>query len=136
MRVVLDSNIIIAAFASRGLCSSLFELCIEKHEVIISQQILQEVSKNLEKKFKMPEKSINEVVAYLVEFCTLLNCEMLAENVCRDRDDDGIIGLAFQNAVKYIITGDKDLLVLEKNKIVRIITPREFWALSKKSGNI
>jgi len=135
MRVVLDSSIIIAAFASRGLCSSLFELCIEKHEVIISGQILREVSKNLEK-LRMPRKSINEVVAYLVEFCTLLNCEKLAENVCRDRDDDGIIGLAFQNAVKYIITGDKDLLVLEKNKIVRIITPREFWALSKKSGNI
>ncbi len=48
MRVVLDSSIIIAAFASRGLCSSLFELCIEKHEVIISEQILRIVSKNLE----------------------------------------------------------------------------------------
>ncbi|HPJ39277.1 MAG TPA: putative toxin-antitoxin system toxin component, PIN family, partial [Spirochaetota bacterium] len=98
--------------------------------------ILREVSKNLEKKFRIPRKSINEVVAYLSEFCTILNCEKLPENVCRDRDDDGIISLAFQNAVKYIITGDKDLLVLEKYKMVRIITPREFWALSKKSGNI
>lgn len=34
MKLVLDSNVIVAAFATRGLCGSLFEYCLESHEVI------------------------------------------------------------------------------------------------------
>ncbi len=39
MKIVLDSNILVAAFATRGLCSSLLELCLDRYEIIISRVV-------------------------------------------------------------------------------------------------
>ena len=47
--------------------------------------------------------------------------------VCRDTSDDRIIGTALGGDADFIITGDKDLLVLKKYKGIKIVTPREFW---------
>jgi predicted nucleic acid-binding protein len=40
MKVVLDTNVLIAAIATRGLCEALFELCLEKHEFAASPPLL------------------------------------------------------------------------------------------------
>lgn len=136
MKIVLDSNVIIAAFSGRGLCTSLFELCIEKYNVIISDQILDEVYRILTKNFKIPKNNVNMIINYLKEFCEKKDYEIIQEKICRDKDDDGIIFLAVSNKAEYIITGDKDLLVLKKYKSTKIITPRDFWEISKKDKSI
>ena len=134
MKIVLDSNIIVAAYAGRGLCNSLFELCLDRHEIIISEFILTEVSRTLHNKIKMPLQNVQIIIDYLKEFCILSTYNKLPENICRDKNDDDIISLAVSNNVNYLITGDKDLLVLKKYKKVKIISPREFWVIVK--GNI
>ncbi len=40
MRIVLDANVVVAAFAARGLCESLFELCLGSHEIVLSERLL------------------------------------------------------------------------------------------------
>ena len=77
MRVILDTNVILAAFAGRGLAHALFELCLEKHEIIISEHILSEVQRNLQKKLKMPKDKVLMITGYLREFCTLSNYKRL-----------------------------------------------------------
>ncbi len=134
MRIVLDSNIIVAAYAGRGLCNSLFELCLDRHEIIISEFILTEVNRTLHNKIKMPLQNVQIIIDYLKEFCILSTYDKLSENICRDKNDNDIISLAVSNNVDYLITGDKDLLVLKKYKKVKIISPREFWVIVK--GNI
>ncbi len=47
IKVVLNSNVIIAAFAARGLSNSVFELCLDKFEIIISEFIIKEISNKL-----------------------------------------------------------------------------------------
>ncbi len=131
MKIVLDSNIIVAAFAGRGLCNSLFELCLDRYEIIISEFILTEVSKTLHNKIKMPLQNIQIIIDYLKEFCVLSTYDKLSENICRDKNDNDIISLAVSNNVDYLITGDKDLLVLKKFKKVTIISPREFWVIAR-----
>lgn len=131
MKIVLDSNIIIAAFAGRGLCNSLFELCLDRYEIIISEFILTEVSRTLHNKIKMPLQNVQIIIDYLKEFCVLSTYDKLSENICRDKNDNHIISLAVSNNVDYLITGDKDLLVLKKYKKVKIISPREFWVIVK-----
>jgi len=131
MRVILDTNVILAAFAGRGLAHALFELCLEKHEIIMSEHILSEVQRNLQKKLKMPKDKILMIAEYLKEFCTFSNYKRLDKEACRDIDDVKILGLSDVAKPDYIITGDKDLLVLKKFHSVPIITPREFWEISK-----
>jgi len=131
MRVILDTNVILAAFAGRGLAHALFELCLEKHEMIISEHILSEVQRNLQKKLKMPKDKILMIAEYLKEFCTFGSYKRLGKEACRDVDDVKILGLSEAAKPDYIITGDKDLLVLKKFHCVPIITPREFWEISK-----
>lgn len=49
-----------------------------------------------------------------------------AVHVCRDRDDDQILGTAVACKCGYIITGDKDLLILGAYGETKIVTPRQF----------
>jgi len=44
MKVVFDTNVIFSAFAARGLAQAAFELCLEKHTIVISEHILSELS--------------------------------------------------------------------------------------------
>ena len=62
---MLDSNVIIASFAARGLCASLFELCLGKHQVVLSEKLLEEIQKNLQKKIRMPLSTVTEIISYL-----------------------------------------------------------------------
>ena len=131
MKVVLDSNIYIAAFSSRGLCSSLFELCLDSTTILISEHIISEVPKNLLKKIKLPTGKANDIIIYLREQCIVKGYKKLGEKICRDPDDDNILALATDNHADYIITGDKDLLVLEEFDLIPIIDPRKFWSIIK-----
>ena len=49
--------------------------------------------------------------------------------ICRDPDDDKFIEFARDARAFYIVSGDKDLLVLEKYEDIQIITAREFCEL-------
>ena len=131
MRVILDTNVILAAFAGRGLAHALFELCLEKHEVIISEHILSEVQRNLQKKLKMPGEKVQRIIQYLTEFCTISSYRKLDKMVCRDPNDVKILGLSEVAKPDYIVTGDMDLLALKEFHAIPIITPREFWEISK-----
>ncbi len=129
MIVVIDTNVLIAAFASEGLCHSLFEVCVDQHEIYISSFILHEVADNLQKKLKLPRKVINDIYTYLEEVTTLRNPPKLEKKICRDTDDDQILSLAADSSADYLITGDQDLLVMKNYKKIPIITLREFWEI-------
>lgn len=132
MKVVLDSNVIVAAFAARGLCGALFELCLDRHTIILSDFILAEVRRAFAQKLKMPQHSISKIESYLREICVLSSFDKITKNICRDKDDNNVIALAVSANADFIITGDKDLLVLKKYQSVRIVSPREFWKTEKQ----
>ena len=69
MKIVLDSNVLIAAFAARGLCDALFELCLEKHEIAASAPILVEVRENLKTKIKLPDETVLSLVRTAPIWC-------------------------------------------------------------------
>ena len=128
MRVVLDTNVIVAAFATKGLCLDIFEVCLLDHSIIISEYILLEVKEKLIDKIHLTQSSVNDIVSYLRDQAEVVIPEELHESVCRDKDDINIIGTALSGNARFIITGDEDLLSLKKYKNVEILTPREFWS--------
>jgi len=134
MRVVLDTNVIIAAFASRGLCAEIFEVCLAGHTIVISEHILSEIQEKLIKKIHLPQNTVQNIIDYLRNTSEVFEPEQV-ESVCRDKDDNKIIGTALRGNAKFIITGDSDLLALKKYEAIKIITPREYWVSLKKRTN-
>jgi putative PIN family toxin of toxin-antitoxin system len=133
MKIILDTNVIIAAFGSRGLCNAVFELCLDRFEVVLSEAILKEVLTNLNSKIKLPLSQCDLIVSYLRDNCFLSEIDDLDRSLCRDKNDIHVLGLAQRSGAEYIITGDKDLLDLVQHKNTKIVTPREFWIILKES---
>jgi putative PIN family toxin of toxin-antitoxin system len=127
MRVVLDTNVVISAFAARGLCAEIFEVCLSEHTVILSEYILSEIKEKLAEKIKLPKNIVKNIDAYLRDSAEIVIPANFEKPVCRDRDDDNIIATALSGKVKFIITGDDDLLCLKNYKDIAIITPKDFW---------
>ena len=126
MKIVLDANVIIAAFAARGLCESIIEVCLSEHEIVLCHELLDEVLRNLRAKVKIPTSIVADIGALLREHAKMFNPVPLAPNVCRDPDDIKILGLAVASNADYVVTGDKDLLVLKKFQGIPILDPRSF----------
>ena len=134
MKIILDTNVIIAAFAARGLCNAVFELCLDRFDVVLSEAILRETFSRLNDKIKLPPAQCKIIVAYLRENGSVSEIDEIDdpdESVCRDRNDLHILGLAQHASADYIVTGDKDLLELGRYKSTKIVTPREFWGVTK-----
>ena len=133
MNIILDNNVIIAAFASRGLCQSIFELCLDRYSIFISDYILKEIGVNLQKKINMSKSKTDAFLEYLREYSTVLECENLKKPVCRDRNENHILTLAKCTDADYIITGDDDLLTLKRFESTAIVSPRGFWDIVRKN---
>jgi putative PIN family toxin of toxin-antitoxin system len=132
MRIVLDTNVILAAFASRGLCAELFEVCLAGHTIILSEHILAEMRKALTNKIKLPPDTVEDIIGYLKDTAEIVLPEPLDVSICRDKSDIAIIGTALRGNAGFIITGDEDLLSLKIYKGIKIINPREYWHILKR----
>jgi putative PIN family toxin of toxin-antitoxin system len=68
-------------------------------------------------------------------FLELLRTEALllptgaAPGVCRDPDDDYLLGCAAAGGVDYLVTGDADLLAVRRYRDVAIVDARTFLAV-------
>ncbi len=125
MRVVLDTNVLIAALiASDGSCAKLVKHCLQYHTVISAEYILSELSDKLTKKFKRQPADVADTVAFFREQFTMVEPVVLNNPVCRDANDDQILGTALAGQVVCIVTGDKDLLTLSTFAGIQILAPR------------
>ncbi len=127
MKVVLDTNVLLAAFATRGLCEAVFSVCLDRHEIFLSEPILTEVAKHLSGKFKLPSPRVQEIVALLRDHAALVVPADVPANSCRDADDLAILGTAAAASADALVTGDNDLLSLVQFQGVPILSPRAFY---------
>ena len=133
MRLLLDSNVIIAAFAARGLCHALFEYCLESHEVFICEEILDEIRKKLITKVKVPVSLASDIEKYIRDSTELVSPQTLLMPELKDKSDLPVLGAAVAVDAAYLITGVSDLLPLRKMQETDILSPRAFWE-KMKSG--
>jgi putative PIN family toxin of toxin-antitoxin system len=128
MRIVLDTNVLIAAFVSRGTCHELLEHCAIRHRVVLSPFLIAEFRTALVRKFRFPASEADEAAGLLESRFENVTPPPLRESVCRDPDDDHVIAAAVTAACECIVTGDRDLPDLRAVSGVRIVSPSEFWA--------
>ena len=127
MKLVLDSNVLLAAFAARGLCADLFSLVLSQHELLISEPLLREVKRNLAGKIKLPKQHVDDIVEYLRTVGVPVTPAPVSVKARWDRSDLHVLGLAEAGEAECLITGDEDLLVLGCYRSIEILSPRDFW---------
>jgi putative PIN family toxin of toxin-antitoxin system len=134
MRVVLDTNVLIAALIARGVCADLFEHCVLHHDIVSSDHILGELQRHLVGKFKYTAQEAIDAVDLLRARFTLVAPAALPQPVCRDPDDDLVLGTATAGNAVCIVTGDKDLLVLQRYQKIEILGPAQFADFEARQG--
>ncbi len=127
MKVVLDSNVLLAAFGTRGLCEALLEACLAEHVLCVSVPILDEVKEHLTTKFKVAPNRAHEILGFLRTECVLVEPGIVPKDACRDPDDLIVLGTALAAEADCIVTGDKDLLALKGYQGALILSPRAFY---------
>jgi len=126
MKIVLDTNILISAFVFRGKASAVFDHCALREELFVSQWILDELAQKLRFKFSIKEHDILEMLSLIAEKSTFVQPHTVLPSVCRDSDDNYILQLTESVQADFLITGDKDLLVLDTYQGARIVAPAQF----------
>jgi putative PIN family toxin of toxin-antitoxin system len=135
VRLVLDANVLIAAFVARGVCAELLEYCVREHEVVTSAAILEEVRRNLVDKVKVTGARADQTVRLLRTRLEVVVPVALESKLSRDPDDDLVLGTALAGRCDAIVTGDKDLLDLATHRGIAIVSPRGFWSFeSQRAG--
>jgi putative PIN family toxin of toxin-antitoxin system len=127
VKAVLDTNVVIAAFLTDGLCSKLLVRARRNDfELLLSREITQEFEKNLRKKFKLTAAEVNQALTVLLEAGETVQEVRPIPPICRNPEDDKILALAKQEEADYLVTGDQDLLIIEQYDQTRIVTPKSF----------
>lgn len=133
IRAVLDTNVLISSIFWKGPSRHIVDLAIaNKIKSITSPEILEEVEAVLYEDFpQVPYARIEEIMRDILSYSQLIIPCRVAIKRLRDIKDTKIIACAVSAKADYIVTGDKDLLVLKKYGEIRILNPKTFLDLFK-----
>jgi putative PIN family toxin of toxin-antitoxin system len=131
MKLVLDTNVFISAFYWGGNSQKIIDRIIKGlDELYVSDKILKEISEVMARpKFKTDRETIIKYIETIEKTCKKIFTEGRIKGICRDKDDDDKLECGIICNADYIITGDNDLLVLEKYETMKITTPREYLTI-------
>jgi uncharacterized protein len=129
MRVVADCNVLISILIGGRLQGLREHLLGGSVVLIVSDRLLKEVRdvgdrSHLHKYFD--QKKLEWFIDLVGEVAVRVKDPDTAPAISRDPDDDYLLALCKAAKVHVLLTGDKDLLVLEKHGRTRIMNARTF----------
>ena len=129
MKVFLDTDVLVSAFATRGLCADVMRVILTEHELLIGEVVLTELQRILSKKFQMPEKAVVNTLNFLKQQPIIPKPEKVSDADIDDKDDLWILASALKGQADILVTGDHELLALKEYQGLTILSPRVFWKL-------
>jgi len=132
VRVFLNTNVLVSAFATRGLCADVFRTVLAEHELITSEFVLAELERVLTERFGVPEKHVHFIIALLRRYHVEPISEDLPDLIIRDPDDLNIMDAALASNADVVVTGDRDLHDVKDQAGITITDPRGFWNMLKE----
>lgn len=127
MKIVIDTNVLISgvffgcfprkilsSVVSREVTACATAEIIDEYEDIV-QEMINRKQGHINKNILTPLIKSMEIIEPVTHV-----------KICRDSDDDKFLGCAKDSHALYIVSGDKDLLVLEKYENIQIVTAKKF----------
>ena len=134
MRVFLDTNVLAAAFTTRGLCADVLRCVLTEHQLITGEVVLDELQDVLANRFKLPAGTTKDIVDLLRSHEVVARPKIAASIPIRDPDDAWVLASAIEGRCDVLVTGDRDLLEIADKAPLPILSPRGFWEFVRKQG--
>jgi putative PIN family toxin of toxin-antitoxin system len=127
VRGVFDNNVLISAALLAGVPRQALDKLLDNGTVLISVPVLLELAEVLNREKFDKYVTHDERMRFIVGFLKVAEMIETGETIaiCRDPKDDKLLELAVGGNADFLVTGDKDLLVLNPFRGVKIITPRD-----------
>ena len=128
VKIIVDTNIWISFLMNRTL-KGLEYYIYNSHFLVVScrEQLseLQEVLHRSKMKRYFSAQQIDGIFKLLAEYALCVKVQSKID-ICRDAKDNYLLALAIDSNANYLITGDKDLLSVEKIGTTQIVSFKDF----------
>ena len=127
MKAFLDTNVLVSAAATRGLCADVLREVLTHHQLVIAEPLLAELRRALCGKLGAPADLVCELIEILQRDSLISTPSALLDIDIQDKDDVIILSCALNGEADLFITGARELLDLGKIGSMEIVSPRAFW---------
>lgn len=126
MRVVLDTNVFIAAALKSGLAEDILRIAATTNLItlVTSEEILSELRLKLLSKFDRAEEKVDFFIEEIKHISEVVKGEIKVDVVIRDPDDNKILECALAGKADLIVSSDQDLIRLKKFRGIGIVHPK------------
>ncbi len=129
MRIFLDTNVIVSAVATRGLCADVLRVVIAEHDLLVGKTVLKELRRVLRQKLRLPTATLKELDAFLRRHSTIVSKQAPLVVSLRDANDEAVLAEAIAGGADILVSGDRDLLQIADAAPILILAPRGLWEL-------
>ncbi|MGH8242886.1 MAG: putative toxin-antitoxin system toxin component, PIN family [Steroidobacteraceae bacterium] len=129
MSVCFDTNVLVSAIATRGICADIVSVLLAEHGLIIGATALAELRQILAGELRLPSALIKEAEGFLRVHATLVKNPGTRTFQELDSADGAILAEAIAGKADVLVTGDRDLLQVSARVPIKILSPRGFWEL-------
>lgn len=128
MRIVIDTNVLISgvffggyprkilsSIVSQNITACASAEIINEYEEIV-QEMIDRKQGHIEKSILSPLIAVMEIIEPITRI-----------EICLDPDDNKFLECAKDSHALYIVSGDKDLLVIKEYETIQILTAKDFY---------
>lgn len=127
-RVIVDTNCWISFLIGKNLSSLVSLLSNNRIELVLCDELLEEIREVTQRpKFAkhFPVLEVESLLSFLrLKGHLFTPSEDL--HICRDEEDNYLLALAMEANAHYIVTGDKDLLIIKEIASCKIVDVKTF----------
>jgi uncharacterized protein len=129
VKVFLDTNVLVSAVATRGLCADVFHAVLAEHQLVVGDAVLSELRRALRQKIRLSAETIAEMDTFLRHQALVVTDAPPVHLKLRDPADLLVLAEALAGGADVLVTGDQDLLSIAARAPLPIVTPRGLWEL-------
>ena len=127
MKVFLDTNVLVSAYTTRGICTDLLRYILAEHELLTGEVNLVDLRRVLRARIRASPELIATVEAELRDETIVPKPAKPSPLPIRDPDDRWVLASAVDGNADLLVTGDRDLLAVARQAPLAIVDPRGCW---------
>lgn len=136
LKIIIDTNLWVSFIISNKLTLLDSLLITQRVRIMFSKELIEEIASTITKpklKKYFAANGLEEMLTAFEPFIDLIKVNS-SVFICRDPKDNFLLALAKDSKAHYLLTGDKDLLEIEKFGSTKIVSIATFLAITQKTS--